>query len=343
MKVSGNIYFNGKLRHGTMDFSGTPHFENGIADDGLYGTLIPMPVNAHTHVGDSFINDEPSGTLPDIVGPGGLKHRMLEHARASSIIDGITHASKFMWESGTLSYLDFREGGLKGVELMRRAKTGCMHPVVLGCMHPVVLGRPHGNDSIEAILDSSHGIALSSISDIDYETAMKASIETRKNERIFALHFSENKREDINLVLDLKPSFLVHGIEADRSDLDLVGKKRIPVAITPRSNIFYGKRPDYGKFIRSGIDLMIGTDNVFITEPDIFNEMDFLYRYQRFSTYISPADILKFAIDNPRELLRKNGINLNEAYIFFKNQLLNEYQIVTKKHYFKSSILHNFK
>ena len=115
MKVSGNIYFNGKLRHGTMDFSGTPHFENGIADDGLYGTLIPMPVNAHTHVGDSFINDEPSGTLPDIVGPGGLKHRMLEHARASSIIDGITHASKFMWESGTLSYLDFREGGLKGV------------------------------------------------------------------------------------------------------------------------------------------------------------------------------------------------------------------------------------
>ena len=335
MKVSGNIYFNGKLRHGTLDFSSTPHFENGIADYGLYGTLIPMPVNAHTHVGDSFINDEPSGTLPDIVGPGGLKHRMLEHASTSSILHGITHASKFMWESGTLSYLDFREGGLKGVELMRRAKTGCMHPVVLG--------RPHDSDSIEAILDSSHGIALSSISDMDYEKAMKASIETRKNGKIFALHFSENKREDINLVLNLKPSFLVHGIEADREDLDLVSERGIPVAITPRSNIFYGKRPDYGKFIRSGIDLMIGTDNVFITEPDIFNEMDFLYRYQRFSTYISPADILKFAIDNPRELLRKNGINLNEAYIFFKNQLLNEYQIVTKKHYFKSSILHNFK
>jgi cytosine/adenosine deaminase-related metal-dependent hydrolase len=334
MKISGNIYFNGKLRHGTLDISGTPVFNTGIANDGLYGTLIPTPVNAHTHVGDSFIGDEPSGTLPDIVGPGGLKHRMLEQADADSIISGIRKANRFMWNSGTLSYMDFREGGLDGIRLIRRSKP--RH------IHPVVLGRPYSNDSIEAILHSSDGIALSSISDIHYEKAIKASVEARKMGKIFTLHFSENKREDIDRVLDLKPSFLVHGIEADDRDLELLGKTGIPVAITPRSNVFYGKRPDYGRFIRSGIEIMIGTDNVFITEPDMFSEMDFLYRYQRFSTYISPSDILKFAIDNPRKFLHKSGVNTGEAYIFFKNQLLNEYQIVTKKHYFKSSILHIF-
>ncbi len=44
----------------------------------------------------------------------------------------------------------------------------------------------------------------------------------------------------------------------------------------------------------AGVELMIGTDNVFITEPDLFAEMDFLYRYQRFNTYISPSEILRF-------------------------------------------------
>ena len=334
MKVSGNIYFNGKLRHGTLDLSGIPVFKTGIANDGLYGTLIPAPVNAHTHVGDSFIGDEPSGTLPDIVGPGGLKHRMLEHADTDSIINGIRKANQFMWKNGTLSYMDFREGGLDGIKFIKRSKS--RH------IHPVILGRPYGNDSIEAILDSSDGIALSSISDIDYGEAMKASRGARKMGKIFALHFSENKREDIDIVLDLNPSFLVHGIEADDRDLNLLGKSGIPVAITPRSNIFYGKRPDYGRFVKSGIEIMLGTDNVFVTEPDMFSEMDFLYRYQRFSTYISPSDILKFGIDNPRKFLQKNGVPLSEAYIFFKNQLLNEYQLVTKKHYFKSSILHIF-
>ncbi|WMT51984.1 MAG: amidohydrolase family protein [Ferroplasma sp.] len=331
MRVSGHVYFNGRLRQGTIDLSGDPEFKEGIANDGLYGTIMPMPVNAHTHIGDSFICDEPSGSLPDIVGPGGLKHRMLEHASEDSIIRGIRSSNSFMRENGTVSYIDFREGGLKGVKLIRKSKP--WH------IRPVILGRPFGNDSLEWILDSSDGIALSSISDIDYEEAMKASVETRKKGKIFALHFSENRREDIERILDLKPSFLVHGIAADDRDLTLLGKLGIPVAITPRSNIFYGKRPDYGRYMKYGIEMMIGTDNVFITEPDIFSEMDFLYRYQRFSTYINPSDILKFAIDNPRKFLQKNGVDTGGAYLFFKNQLLNEYQIVTKKHYFRSSII----
>ena len=128
----------------------------------------------------------------------------------------------------------------------------------------------------------------------------------------------------------------INGIVATDEDLDIINEKHIDVVVTPRSNIFYGKRPNYKKFLRHNINLMLGTDNVFVTEPDIFSEMDFLYRYQRVLDYIAPEDILKMVIDNPYNFLEKHNINIKKGYLFFKNERLNEYQIVTKRHYFKS-------
>ena len=326
MIFTGNIYYNGRMRKGTLSVGEETNFTDGVANNGMYGTLIPMPVNAHTHIGDSFIRDEPRGDLPEIVGPGGFKHRQLENSSDDIIIEGIKNSTSFMEKSGILSYFDFRENGIKGAEFINHTDSEYIRPVVLG--------RPFKNESIQAILDNANGIGLSSVSDMEYEEAIKSSMLAKKNNKIMALHFSENVREDIDMVLNLNPDFLVHGIEAHESDLQKIKSKNIPIVITPRSNIFFGKRPDYGKFTLAGIELMIGTDNVFITEPDLFAEMDFLYRYQRFNTYISPSEILRFAIDNPRKFMEKSGMTYNEKYIFFKNVLLNEYQIVTKKHYF---------
>ena len=67
-----------------------------------------MPVNAHTHIGDSFIKDEPIGDLPEIVGPGGFKHRQLENSSDGIIMEGIKNSTSFMEKSGILSYFDFR-------------------------------------------------------------------------------------------------------------------------------------------------------------------------------------------------------------------------------------------
>jgi cytosine/adenosine deaminase-related metal-dependent hydrolase len=325
MEFTGNIYYNGKMRKGTLKINDETTFIDNISNNGMYGTLIPMPVNAHTHTGDSFISEEPEGNLVEIVGPGGFKHRQLESATDKAIVNGMEKSNHFMEMAGTLAYFDFRENGIHGVELLKNAKSDYIKPVVLG--------RPFGNDGINDLIEKADGIGLSSISDMEYEKAMEISEIANKKHKITALHFSENVREDIDKILNLKPDMLVHGIEASKSDLEKVKFMDIPVVITPRSNIFYGKNPDYGKF--KGNTLMLGTDNVFITEPDIFAEMDFLYRYQRFKNYISPNEILKFAIENPRKFMEKMNITFNEKYIFFKNILLNEYQIVTKKHYFK--------
>ncbi len=327
MEFSGNVYYNGKLRRGTLKIDENIEFIDKIGNKN-YGTLIPMPVNAHTHVGDSFINEEPRGTLPDIVGPGGLKHRFLDNADQDVVINYMSHTNGFMENSGILSYFDFRENGINGINELKKSKKRFVRPLIFA--------RPYKNDNISTIINSSDGIGISSISDMDYDDIYNLSIETHKKNKIFALHFSENLREDINKIIDLKPDLLIHGIEANNIDLEQIHEKQIDIAITPRSNIFYGKRPDYNKFLKYNINLMLGTDNVFVTEPDIFSEMDFLYRYQRFFDYISPVDILKMVIDNPYNFMEKHNINIKKRYLFFKNELLNEYQIVTKRHYFKS-------
>ncbi len=327
MEFSGNVYYKGKLRKGTLKIDDDIEFTDKIGNKN-YGTLIPMPVNAHTHVGDSFINEEPVGTLPDIVGPGGLKHRFLDNADPHTVINYISRTNKFMENSGVLSYFDFRENGISGINAIKKSKRRFIRPLTFA--------GPYKNDDINTIINNSDGMSVSAISDMNYDNIYNISISSHKKNKIFTLHFSENLREDINKIIDLKPDLLIHGIVATDEDLDIIHEKHIDIAVTPRSNIFYGKRPNYKKFLRHNINLMLGTDNVFVTEPDIFSEMDFLYRYQRVLDYIAPEDILKMVIDNPYNFLEKHNINIKKGYLFFKNELLNEYQIVTKKHYFKS-------
>ncbi len=244
MKFTGNIYMDGQLRKGTVKLDkGEYEFHEGLSNDGLYGTLIPMPVNAHTHIGDSFIGEEPAGTLPEIVGPGGLKHRKLKEGSNSIKIKYMGRSNKFMEDNGTLSYFDFREECLKGIKNIKSAH----RKFIL----PVIFGRCNNNiDSIEEILKVTNGIGISSISDIDYDNALDISSKTHRKNKLIAMHFSENKREDIDRVINLHHDILVHGIVAKDDDLETVHNFKIPVVITPRSNIFYGKRPNYKKFIK---------------------------------------------------------------------------------------------
>ena len=120
MEFSGNIYYNGKLRRGTLKVDDTGESFSNKTGNTNHGTLIPMPVNAHTHVGDSFINEEPKGTLPEIVGPDGLKHRFLDNADDNEVINYISKTNNFMEKNGTISYFDFRENGLKGINMIKR-------------------------------------------------------------------------------------------------------------------------------------------------------------------------------------------------------------------------------
>ncbi|WP_075057285.1 amidohydrolase family protein [Thermogymnomonas acidicola] len=151
-------------------------------------------------------------------------------------------------------------------------------------MQAIILGRPSsgGDESLEHVISMCDGLALSAISDVD-PALLDASRDAcrRMGGKLFAIHFNEDRREDLELLLSLEPDFIVHGIQCTKDEMKRLADAGIPVAITPRSNIFYGKRPDYSAFLDSGVTLMLGTDNAMVSEPDMFSEMDFLYRYQR--------------------------------------------------------------
>lgn len=331
--VSGNIFIHGKMRQGTLIIGRETRFIPGQeGESDIKGTLIPAFVNAHTHIGDSFIREIPRGTIPEIVGPGGFKHRMLQQATDDQIIAGMRWAMQLMEETGTFAFIDFRESGLRGIRLLEAASSGEVIPVVLG------RSALNGED-LEAVIGEAHGFGPSAINDVPLDEIKRMRDLSRRDGKILAIHFSENVRESITDLMDIHPDIAVHCIEATDDDLRLLKEAGIPVVITPRSNIFYGKRPDYGRIVKSGSTVMLGTDNGMVSPPDMFREMSFLYLYQHGTSYIDPDAILTMATENPISFLKRFGALGNESYILYPDRYLSSYEIVTKGRYFPHRML----
>ncbi len=326
----GNIFFNGSMIRGSFNVSKN-RFIDGTSSPTVEGTLIQAPINFHTHIGDSFIDEEPVGGVPEIVGPGGFKMKKIEEADGKEMANAMKRSIEYMREQGTQAFIDFRESGVKGFDIV---------PSFRG-IRGIFLTRPGNKDEILYLLKRSQGFAVSSVSDYEYNWLKLLSGETKKHGKLFAIHFSENKRENVDSLIALEPDFIVHAIEATEDDLKTISRKNIPIAITPRSNIFFGKKPDYSRMLSEGCTLMLGTDNVFITEPNIWQEAEFLYRYQRNSGHIGPDEILRMITENPRKFARERGMYLGkEKFILFENEFLSSYQIITKPGYYRKKILH---
>ena len=95
---------------------GPPPFEPEVR-----GLIMPLFINGHTHIGDSLFHGkvDPSLGLERIVGhPDGLKHRLLAATSPGLLAAGIRSSLTTMAHTGTGDFLDFREGGLPGLELL---------------------------------------------------------------------------------------------------------------------------------------------------------------------------------------------------------------------------------
>lgn len=230
--------------------------------------------NCHTHIGDAFIHidRERRWSVEELVAPpNGLKHLLLEKADEEEIMEGMKGAIKIMKECGITHFCDFREGGIKGINMLKK---------ILNDIDAIILGRPlhhfYDKKEMDEILKISDGIGVSSISDWDFYELRKVADHVNKKKKIFALHASEAVREDINKILDLKPTFLVHMSRANDSDLELIANEGIPVVICPRSNAFFGIKTKVKEMKKKGVKLMLGTDNAMITPPNIIEEMVYL-------------------------------------------------------------------
>jgi len=240
--------------------------------------VLPAFVNAHTHIGDSIAKEAGAGlSLEELVAPpDGLKHRLLREASQEEKVEAMARSLQFMESAGTAACIEFREGGVAGVEAFEDAIEGLD-------LDPVLLGR-----ETVAAMEASDGFGASGANDADFTYERNA---TARADKLFGIHAGEVDAGDINPALDLDPDFLVHMVHAAELHLDRVADSEIPVVVCPRSNLVtdVGFPPVADLADRTTVAL--GTDNVFLNSPSMFREMEFTAKIAD----VSAREVLRMA------------------------------------------------
>jgi len=247
--------------------------------------VLPAFVNAHTHLGDSIAKEAGGDlTLEELVAPpDGLKHRLLRAASHEELVDGMRHSLQFMHDTGTAACVEFREGGVEGVEAIEDASEGVD-------VETVVLGR----ETVGA-MERSDGFGASGAEDGEFSAECNA---TKRAGKLFGIHAGEVDSGDINPAMDLEPDFLVHMVHAEKLHLQRLADSETPVVVCPRSNVVtdVGRPP-----VRALVDrttVALGTDNVMTNSPSMFREMAFTAKLFD----VSATEVLRMATVNGADI-----------------------------------------
>jgi cytosine/adenosine deaminase-related metal-dependent hydrolase len=232
------------------------------ADIVIEGCIFPGFMDMHTHLGDHGARGPLPTSLEETVFPGGIKHDFLTRSSEEELISSIRSSIKEV-HPGVTFILDFREGGSRGLELLRAA-------VKDGGPHICPLTRVNDGDEITTLLQESCGVGQPSLS----RDALPIRTAARENGKMFSVHASELYREDIHLIMELHPDQLVHMISGTRSDWETVVDAEIPVVVCPRSNQAFKMGTPLRDMLDAGLSLSLGTDNSISMKQDFFREME---------------------------------------------------------------------
>ncbi len=237
------------------------------------GFILPPFVNAHTHIADSVAKELYLGKAqPQVVGPNGEKFRVLNSRSRSELLASIRATLQDMLQTGTLAHCDFREGGAKGVRLLREAS----HKAIKS----IIMGRPSTLEELDAILAKSDGIGLPSLDAFDDEGLRSIAKRTKRAKKLLSVHVAEvaSARSEIGRALRLHPSFIVHAIHAYEEDFASMRKDDVPVVFCPRTNSLLGVgAPPINLALATDARFCFGTDNVMVCQPNMFEELSFVW------------------------------------------------------------------
>jgi len=308
--------------------------------------LIPGLINSHTHIGDSIgkdigLNKDPDSKIHPVFG---IKQKILKETPSKKLEQFMRKSVRSMIKKGITTFVDFREGGLEGVQLARKVVDSM--PI-----RSIILGRIEFYQSknqikknipipesykkqLDILLKNCEGLGISGANE-NSDFILKQLSKTKK---IRAIHSAETKESDliskqitkktesVRCML-LKPNFLIHMTYASKNDLKLAAKNTNGIVICPRANASLAEGiPDIEKMMKMNCNLAIGTDNIMINSPDLFREMDFLWKVTMgiHKKRIDPKQILKMATVNAGKLLNKKIGCIKEGYladgVFIKKQ-----------------------
>ncbi len=244
--------------------------------------ILPTFINAHTHVGDSFAKEMGyNHTIEEVVEPPhGLKHRLLADASEEELLSGIRDACLEMLSTGTSTFVDFRESGIRGISLLDKVTKDL--PI-----RTIKLGRTNEETFLDELIPMVDGVGLSSTNIYNDEELKQISEKCKKNNKLVAVHASETAAErkiayekfgvsDVRRAIDvLEADVLVHLTHADEEDIKLLKGRN--VVCCPRANAYFGVGfPPVEELVKSGANVCLGTDNAMINSLDLFREMEFL-------------------------------------------------------------------
>jgi cytosine/adenosine deaminase-related metal-dependent hydrolase len=330
------------INRGIIKGVGSGDYEGGYDDDPIYegeGILAcPGFINAHTHIGDSFGKDiSIDSSLETRIHPiHGIKNKILQKSERKHLINFMRSSAISMMRNGVVVFADFREGALQGIDQIKEATSGLS-------IKSIVLGRPEYYYDISRdfyknrkfspdvinlicnILNLADGLGISGANENTdnslnqyREIIQKKSL---KKKYIIGIHASESletekksftvtgKSEVQRIIRNLSPNFIVHLTNASDMDIQLVAKKKIGIVVCPRANGTLGVGiPKIAKMLSYGCCIGIGTDNIMINSPDMFRELDYIWKLTRTleDKPVPPREILKMATVNGAKIL---GIN----------------------------------
>jgi cytosine/adenosine deaminase-related metal-dependent hydrolase len=299
--------------------------------------LIPGLINSHTHIGDSIAKDIALDRDPDSkINPiFGIKQKILRETEPKKLIHYMRKTVKSMLKKGTTTFVDFREGGLDGALLMQNVLSNIpIRSIILGRIEyyqskdQIKRNTPipqSYQNQIDALLKNCDGVGISG-SNENSDSSLKQFSKTKK---IRAIHCAETKQSCLKSKqttrkteprrsMLLKPDFLVHMTYASKSDLNIASKKTKGIVVCPRANASLAEGiPNVVQMMEMNCNVAIGTDNVMINSPDLFREMDFLWKTTMgiHQKRIDPKNILKMTTVNAGKLLDKKIGCIKEEYL----------------------------
>ncbi len=272
-------------------------------DSAIEGFIIPSFVNAHTHIGDSIAKEPIFMPLERLVGPGGLKERILAQTPHEVQIEAMKETIIDMAGCGIQLFCDFREGGLAGVNMLNTALNDAR-------VRAKVLGRPADDDAgIEDLLESADGLGISSTADCNCDELAEMVAKARSMGKMFAIHAGERNTGDIESAIELEPDFMVHLTKASRRHFRQMYDRGINAVICLRSNLVTGMgMPPVQQMLEAGLTVGSGTDNVMLNSPDMFREMEFISKLLR----IGEHEVLKMCTWNSAKVLGEEDTGVIE-------------------------------
>ncbi|PKL67580.1 MAG: hypothetical protein CVV28_04695 [Methanobacteriales archaeon HGW-Methanobacteriales-1] len=297
--------------------------------------VLPSFINAHTHIGDAVAMDAGDGkSIDDIVKPPyGIKHQILESSSSPDLIQSMKNAMWEMLDTGTTTFIDYREGGIGGIKLLEKASEDIpINKIVLG--RDSIIFDSEANEievrsKLKKLLKHCDGIAPSGFGEITDETAKIIVEECEKQGKIASIHVAEHEKvqkdsiertgkSEVERAVESGFKLLIHLTYPQKLDFRAIYSNNASVVCCPRSNgLLSVGIPPIMDMLHNKINILLGTDNLMFNSPNMFREMEYALKTTRgySKKYLSPLDVLKMATTNVSKAWGLDAGLIKEGYV----------------------------